>query len=169
MDGLRVTPNIEVEPDRVHGCTPWVAQLLVLFAYCRYVTVDRLRRQVVATRWFWLWQQERTIPFDRVVRIIYRAQGLRGISPPRSLAVLSSDPYDSAFFLISLAIKQAADDKRASDEITLFTVWEQQPRTSGWIDRLAGIRSNPWRVGDESSGAIVDILREYLGVPVASH
>lgn len=168
MDLLRVAPNIEVKPDHIHGCTAWAAQLLVLFAYCRCVTVDRQRQEVlVTTRWFWFWQSSRSIPFERVSRIIYRAQGLPSLSPARFLT--SSDLCDSAFFLISIAVKDAAQDRLAHDELTLFTVWEQQPRERDWIDGLAGVRSSPDRLGDECAGAIVDLLREYLGVPIASH
>jgi len=170
MDLLCVAPNIEVESDRLYGCTPWLARLLVLFAYNRAVTVDRRRQRVlVTTRWFWLWKAERTIPFDRISHIIYRAQGLPSLSLMRYLSLRNTDMSDSAFFLIAIAIKDKAQDKRAQDELTLFTVWEQQPRESDWIDKLSGVRSNPNRIGDETSGAIVDILHEYLGVRVASH
>lgn len=170
MDALRVAPTIEVESDRVRGCTPWAAQLLVLFAYCRSVTIDRRSRQVrVITRWFWFWKSGRYIPFERVCRIIYRAQGLPSLSLVRYLSIRDSDVCDSAFFLISLAIKENIDDRRASDELTLFSVWEQQPRETDWIDILAGIRRDPRRIGDESSGAIVAVLKEYLSVPIASH
>jgi hypothetical protein len=167
---LRIAPNIEVESDRIHGCTPVLAQLLLLFSCSRSVTVDRRRRHVrVANRWLWFWERVQTIPFDRVARIVYRAQGVPSLSPYRYLSPLSSDLCDSAFFLISIAVKDAAEDKRAHEEIILFTVWEQQPRESGWIDKLAGIRVDPRRIGDETSGAIIGILHEYLGVPVASH
>lgn len=167
MDLLRVAPNIEVKPDHIHGCTAFAAQLLVLFTYRRCVTVDRHRQQVlVTTRWFWFWHSSQSIPFDRVSHIIYRAQGLPSLSPARYLT--SSDVCDSAFFLISIAVKDAAEDRHAHEELTLFTVWEQQPRERDWIDKLAGIRSNA-SLGDECAGAIVDLLREYLGVPIASH
>jgi hypothetical protein len=169
MDLLHIAPDIEVKPDRVSGCTPWLAQLLVLFFYSRSVTVDRRRQHVlVATRWFWVWQAMRTIPFNRIARIIYRAQGIPSLSPSRYLSLRNTDVCDSAIFLISIAVKDAAEDKRAHTELMLFTVWEQQPRERDWIDRLAGIRTNT-RIGDETSGAIVDILHEYLGVPIASH
>jgi hypothetical protein len=168
MDLLRIAPNIEVKPDHIHGCTAFPAQLLVLFAYRRCVTVDRQRQQVlVRTRWFWFWHSSRSIPFDRVSRIIYRAQGLPSLSLARYL--MSSDVCDSAFFLISIAVKDAVKDRHAHDELTLFTVWEQQPRERDWIDKLAGVRSNPDSLGDECAGAIVDLLREYLGVPITSH
>jgi hypothetical protein len=169
MGLLHIAPKIDVKSDRISGCTPWVAQLLVLFFYSRAVTVDRRRQRViVTTRWFWIWIVERTIPFNRVARIVYRAQGLPSFSPYRYLSLRDTDVCDSAIYLISIAIKDAADDKRARTELTLFSVWEQQPREADWIDRLAGIRTNTL-IGDETSGAIVDILHEYLGVPIASH
>jgi hypothetical protein len=169
MDHLRIAPNIEVKGDRLSGATPWLAQLLVLFFYCRSVTVDRRRQEIrVTTRWFWMLQFPQTLPFNRIARIVYRAQGLPSFSLFRYLSPRNTDACDSAFFLISIAIKDDAADRRASRELTLFTVWEQQPRESGWIDRLAGIRTST-RIGDETSGAIVDILHEYLGVPIASH
>jgi hypothetical protein len=166
---LHIAPKIDVKADQVSGCTPWVAQLVVLFFYSRAVLVDRKRQRVVVkTRWFWLWNIERTIPFDRVARIVYRAQGLPSLSLARYLSLRNSDMCDSAVFYIAIAIKDAAQDKRARTELTLFSVWEQQPRDPDWIDRLAGIRTNT-AIGDETSGAIVDILHEYLGVPIASH
>jgi hypothetical protein len=170
MDLLRIAPTVEVNPEQIHGCTPWLAQLLLLFSCNRSVTVDRRRQHVrVANRWLWVWERVRTIPFDRVARIVYRAQGIPSFSPYRYLSSMSSDSCDSAFFLISIAVKDAAEDKRAHEEIMLFTVWEQQPRDIGWIDKLAGLRVDPRRLGDETSGAIVDRLHEFLGVPVASH
>ncbi len=170
MGLLHVAPKIQVSSDQLQGSTAWLAQLLVLFAYSRSVLIDR-RRQVVrvTTRWFWFWNTTRSIPFELVSRIIYRAQGLPSLSPMRYLSQRSWDPYDSAFFLISIGIKNSADDKFARDELTLFSVWEQQPTEPDWLDRLAGVRSNPYSIGDESAGAIVDILREYLRVPIASH
>jgi hypothetical protein len=159
MDLLRVAPRIDVHSDQIRGCTAWAAQLLVLFAYARYVSVDRRRQRVtVAIRWLWFWRVERIIPFDRVHRIIYRAQGVPSFSPLRYL-----------FYYISLGIKATADDKHARDELSLFSVWQQQPRAPDMFDKLAGVRTNTNLIGDEASGAIVDILREYLGVPIASH
>ena len=166
---MHIAPKIDVQADRISGCTPWVAQLLLLFFYSRAVTVDRRKqRVVVTTRWFWLWNVERSIPFDRVARIVYRAQGLPSLSLARYLSLRNTDMCDSAIFYIAIAIKDAAEDKRARMEICLFSVWEQQPRERDWIDQLAGIRVNT-AIGDETSGAIVDILHEYLGVPIASH
>lgn len=87
----------------------------------------------------------------------------------RYMSLGSWDWYDSAFFLIAIAIKSSVHDRHTRDELTLFSVWQQQPRESDWLDKLAGVRNNVYSVGDESAGAIVKLLREYLGVPVASH
>jgi len=170
MSLLRVAPRIDVEPDQIRGCTAWVAQLLVLFSYARYVTIDRRRQRVaVAIRWLWLWKIERIIPFDRVDRIIYRAQGVPSFSPLRYLFLQTTDVVESAFYYISIGIREAPDDKYAREEVALFSVWEQQPRAPDFFDKVAGVRINPYSIGDEASGAIVDRLREYLGVPIASH
>ena len=170
MTLLRVAPKIDVQSDQIRGCTAWAAQLLVLFAYARYVTIDRRRqRVVVAIRWLWLWKIERIIPFERVDRIIYRAQGVPSFSPFRYLFLQATDVIESAFYYISIGVKDAADDRHAREEVALFSVWEQQPRAPDLFDKLASVRTNPYAIGDEVSGAIVDRLREYLGVPIASH
>jgi hypothetical protein len=170
MSLLRVAPRIDVHPDQIRGCTALAAQLLVLFAYARYVTIDRRRRRVTVTiRLLWLWKVERIIPFERVDRIIYRAQGVPSFSPLRYLFLQTTDVIESAFYYISIGVKATAEDKHARDELALFSVWEQQPRTPDIFDKLAGVRIDPKAIGDEASGAIVDMLREYLGVPIASH
>jgi hypothetical protein len=169
MDVLRVAPTIDVETDRLHGCTPLLARLMWLFSYGRCVTVNRrLQQVIVSTQWLWFWRGVRVIPFAKVSRIIYRAQALPSLSLWRYLSLDESGTSDSAFFLISLAIKGDAPEN-AWTEVALFTVWEQQPREPGLLDRLAGIRQNPYRTGDESSRAIVEILHDYLGVPISSH
>ena len=172
MGLLHIAPKIDLNSDQIQGSTPLAAQFLTLFAYCRTVTVDRAKQQVVVTtRWFWYWSVRRTIPFDRVGRIIYRAQGLPSLSPMRYVTAYlrGADLFDSAVFVISIAIKDSADDRRARNELMLFSVWAQQPRASDWIDKFAGVRVDPYQVGDEAAGAIVDLLRDYLGVPIASH
>jgi hypothetical protein len=162
LDPLRIAPNIDVDTDHLHGCTPLAARLLWLFSYSRCVTVNRkLQRVVVSTRWLWLWRRVHVIPFDRVSRIVYRAQALPSLSLWRYLT--SDGSSDSAFFLISIALKGD------SSELALFTVWEQQPREPDLLDKLAGLRQDPYRIGDESSRAIVEMLREYIGVPISSH
>lgn len=170
MSLLSIAPRIDVRSDQIRGCTAWVAQLLVLFAYARYVAIDRRRQRVTVTiRLLWLWKVERIVPFNRVDRIIYRAQGVPSFSPLRYLFLQTTDVIESAFYYISLGIKATADDKLAREELALFSIWEQQPRAPDMFDKLAGVRTNPNLVGDEVSGAIIDILREYLGVPIASH
>jgi len=170
MTLLRVTPRIDVQSDQIRGCTALAAQFLLLFAYARHVTIDRRRQRVIVTiRLLWLWKAERTIPFDRVDRIIYRAQGVPSFSPWRYLLLQTSDVIESAFYYISIGVKAAAEDKYAREELALFSVWQQQPRAPDMFDKLAGVRTNPYAIGDEASGAIVDMLREYIGVPIASH
>lgn len=172
MGLLHIAPKIDQSADQIRGSTALAAQFLLLFAYCRTVVVDRAKqRVVVTTRWFWLWSVERTIPFERVGRIIYRAQELPSLSPLRyvTASMQGSDLFDSAVFLISIAIKDSPDDRRARDELTLFSVLQQQPRETDWLDKFAGVRIDPSEVGDEAAGAIVNLLRDYLRVPVASH
>jgi len=156
------------------GPNPWLHRLGRTAAralFLRpYVTIDRRRQRVaVAIRWLWLWKIERIIPFDRVDRIIYRAQGVPSFSPLRYLFLQTTDVVESAFYYISIGIREAPDDKYAREEVALFSVWEQQPRAPDFFDKVAGVRINPYSIGDEASGAIVDRLRDYLGVPIASH
>jgi len=160
MDTLRLTPKLLVTPDRVSGCTPWLAQLLWLFSYARCVSVDRRSRQVrIVTRRLWVWSSERTVSFDHVGRILFRAQAVPSLSLFRLL--LSASSAESAFFLISLGLKN-------ENELPLFMVWEEQPRESGWLDRLAGAGDEA-RIGDEAASSIVTLLREYIGAPIAQH
>jgi hypothetical protein len=167
MDPLSIAPKIDIGTDRVYGCTSLAAQLLWLFSYRRSVTVNRRTQQVtVTTRMLWVWQRVRVIPFSRISRIIFRAQTLPTLSFWRYLSPDASS--DSAFFLISIALKDELSGRDA-DELALFTVWEQQPRAPDLLDKLAGVRQDLYRVGDEASTAIVQTLREYLGVPIASH
>lgn len=162
MDSLRLTPKLLVTPDRLSGCTPWVAQLLWLFSYARCVSVDRQRRQVrIVTRRLWIWSSERVVSFDEIGRIVFRAQAVPSLSLWRSLLSTSSCA-ESAFFLISLALK-------SENELPLFMVWEEQPHKSGWLERLAGAGTDEARIGDEAASAIVTLLREYIGAPIAQH
>jgi hypothetical protein len=78
------------------------------------------------------------------------------------LSLDDSDTSDSALFLISLALKEP------DEELPLFTVWEQQPLESDWLDRLAGDRAGGNDIGDEAAGRVVALLREFIGVPIAS-
>jgi hypothetical protein len=163
MNHLYLAPRFEVSAGRLHGCTPWFARLLWLFSYCRCLTVNRrLSRLTISTRRLWLWRTIRRIRFDEVSRIVYRAQALPSLNPLRYLSFDDSDASDSAFFLISLALKDSAE------ELPLFTVWEQQPHADDWLDDLAGNHAVP-EIGDEAAGTVVRLLHEYIGVPVAQH
>jgi len=165
---VTIAPNVEVQTDSVHACTPWLARWLWLFSYCRCVTVQRhLERVVISTRRFWFWQRVRVVSFDNISRIIYRAQTLPSLAFWRYLSLDDSAASDSAFFLISLALK--SDSNGYSAELPLFTVWEDLPRERDWLDKLAGVPDNDGLIGDESPRAIVEILRVYLRVPISSH
>ena len=159
MNHWYLAPDFEVSADRLHGCTPWLARLLWLFSYCRCVTVSRrLSHLIVSTRRLWWWRNVRLIRFDQVSRIVYRAEEIPTLNFWRYLS-FNWDLSDSALFLISLALKD-------STELFLFTVWEQQPRTSDWLDELAGNRAEAPEVGDEAATTVVELLRKYIGVPV---
>ena len=161
MDALRLSPKLLVTPDRLSGCTSWCAQLLWLFSYARCVSVDRRLRQIrIVTRRLWIWRSERIVSFEHVGRILFRAQALPSLSLWRFLLSASSSA-ESAFFLISLGLKN-------ENELPLFMVWEEQPHASGWLDRLAGA-GDEVRIGDEAASAIVTLLREYIGAPIAQH
>ena len=161
MNHLYLAPTFKISAGRLHGCTHWLARLLWLFSYCRCVTVERrLRRLTISTRRLWLWRKDRRIRFDQVLRIVYRAQRIPSLNVLRYLSLSDSDTSDSALFLISLALKDT------DEELALFTVWEQQPRDSDWLDVLSGNRTVP-DIGDEAAGAIVELLQQYIGVPVA--
>ena len=163
MNHFYLAPKFEVSAHRLHGCTHWFARLLWLFSYCRCVTVERrLSRLTISTRRLWLWRRNRRIRFDQVSRIVYRAQGIPTLNVFRYLSFANSDTSDSALFLISLALKDRGE------ELPLFTIWEAQPHDRDWLDRLAGNPALP-EVGDEAAGTVVELLQEYIGVPVSAH
>jgi hypothetical protein len=163
MPALQLGPSVTVDEDRLCGSTAWLARLLWLFSYERRVTVDRRRRHVsIETTWLWLWRSVRVIDFDRINRIICTGQSLPTLQIWRYL-LDSSAGGDTAFFLIALGLK---DDP---DEIELFTIWEQQPHERTWADALAGAPKSQALVGDEAAVNLVDLLKEYLAVPIARH
>jgi hypothetical protein len=162
VDTLSLSPKFVVHEQRLLGRTPWLVRLLWLFSYDRSVVVDRgLDRVSIATQRLWLWRRTRTVVFSDVSRIIYRAQGIPSLSLLR-LVFGNGDGAESAFFLISLAL-------RNGEELELFTVWEQQPRAHDWLDRIAGVPAAVDSIGDEAAGAVVELLRTYIGVHVAQH
>lgn len=140
---------VTAEDNHLRGQTGWVVRLLGLFSYMRSVDVDRNRARItIRTAWLWIFRSERVIGFDQVQRIICQVQ--------------TNLPSDFALFFISLAL---ADGR----ELPLFTVWEQQPRERDWLDELAGQPRTDRVVGDEASVSIINLLREYVGVPIARH
>ncbi len=163
MNHLYLAPNFKVSADHLHGCTPWLVRLLWLFSYRRCVTIYRpLSLLKIATCRWWLWRKIRHVRFDQVSRIVYRAQAIPSLSVWRYLSLAESDTSDSALFMISLALKDG-------EELPLFTVWEQQPWPSDWLDNLAGDRVAAPEIGDEAAGSVVELLRRYLGVRIAGH
>ncbi len=160
---MGLSPTLSRDENRFSASTPTLARLLWLFSYARRVTVDRATRRItVTTRRLWLWQQTRVIDFDRVSRIICTGQAIPSLLFWRYLAP-DSDTSEAAFFLISLALKDRGND------VALFTIWEDQPSRYDWLDRLAGAAPNEARVGDEDAVRIVDLLHDYLRVPIARH
>jgi hypothetical protein len=140
---------VTAEENHLRGQTGWVVRLLGLFSYMRSVDVDRNRARItIRTAWLWIFQKERVIGFDQVRRIVCQVQ--------------TNLPSDFALFFISLVLLDGR-------ELPLFTVWEQQPRERDWLDKLAGQPRTDLLVGDEASVSIIDLLREYLGVPIARH
>jgi hypothetical protein len=159
-----IAPQVNVSADRIYGCTPWPMRALALFAFSRCVTVNRrLRHVIVTSRRFWMWRHVRVVSFNRVVRITYRAQAIPEFAPWRYLSLTQPAQSDSALFFIALVL----ENERG--ELPLFTVWERQPRTPDWLDRLSGAPPEKVRVGDEEAGRVVTLLREYLGVSIGQY
>ena len=157
---LSLKPRLVVTAEALRGCTPWLARALWLFSYQRCVVVSsRLAHIIVSTRRFWWLRQARVIGFDQVSHIVFRALPVPTLSLWRYLSEVGPA---SAFFLISLALKDAS-------EVPLFTVWQAQPRQRDWLDRLAGSDPDDGRIGDEAACEIVALLRRYIGVPIGSH
>lgn len=163
MNHLFLAPKLEISPDRLHGCTPWLMRLLWLFSYRRCVTVSRrLSHLIISTRRLWLWHKTRLIRFDQVSRIVYRAQEIPTLNFWRYLSFDDSEISDSALFMISLALKDGTEEP-------LFTVWEQEPLPGDWLDALAGEPATAAEIGDEAAGTVVELLRRYMGVPIRGH
>jgi hypothetical protein len=164
MRALSISPKLDVRPDRLNGRTPWVVRALWLFSYDRRVTVDRARRQVsVTTRRFWIWRNRRVIPFDRIDRIILRAQELPGFGLFGFLTLWMAPGATSAFILIALGLAEG------KDEFLLFTIWEVEPDDPAWLEALTAASAGDGASVDEGMQSIVRLLQEYLAVPVSSH
>ncbi len=164
MRALVFAPQIEVTDSRFVGRSSLTARVLWLYSFDRCVTLDRERRLVtIATTRFWLWRSERRIPFDRVGRIILRAQSTSGLGLLGLLTLGIAAGIDGALFLISLGLNDGRD------ELFLFTIWEEQGGDDGVVAALAGDRDPEPRLGDERAGDVIGRLREFLAVPVSSH
>ena len=158
-----LVPKLDVSADRIQGCAPLLVRILTLFSFSRCVAVNRrLRHVIVETRHLWWLRRTRLVDFDRIERIVYRAQLMPSFDLlPISSEVNSQNRQQSAVFFIGLALKHAGE------EVHLFTVWERQPGSPSVLDSLAGVPRGASRVGDEASVRIVTLLREYLGVSVS--
>ena len=164
VSALSITPQLIVGVDRLQSRTASFARALWLYSYDRQITIDRLVRKItIDTKLAWFSRRRTSVSFDRVRRIVLRAQKLPG------MGLLSVPPFsllpgaDSAFFVISLALDNSAD------ELALFTIWQEQDGDGGWLDSLVSSETDSASLGDESAERVVALLREYLGVPVASH
>jgi hypothetical protein len=163
MPALSLAPRFSITADRLHGCTPWFARLLTFFSYGRCVSVNRsLGHLIVSTQKLWISQQVRIINFERISHIVYRAQALPSLAPWRYL--FDTDAFSSgwAFFIVSLALKGE------TDEVSLFTIWQMQPRTPDVLDKLAGDGDLDTYVGDEAARSLVDSLVKMTGAHVAA-
>jgi hypothetical protein len=162
MNHLSLAPRFELSTDKLHGCTPWPARILWLFSYCRCVTVSRsLSQLVIRTRRLWLWRRIRIVRFEQVSRIVFRAQAIPALTFWRYLSLGSSATADSALFMISLALKDG------TEELPLFTIWEQQPDDDDPLHEHDGDPLQAVEIGDEVATRVVDLLSEYIGVRVA--
>ena len=135
-----------------------------MFSYDRRVTVDRARRRVsVTTRRFWVWRSARTIAFERIDRIILRAQELPGFGLWSFLTLRMAPSVSSAFTMILLGLAGGRD------EFLLFTIWETEPDDPLWLEALTSALSDGEGTEEEGTEATVRLLQQYLAVPVSSH
>lgn len=163
MHATSIAPKLLVSPTCLRARTPVVARALWLFSFDRQVIVDRgLARVTIATRRFWVWREQRVIPFDRVNRIVLRAQAFSGFAFLSTISFGFLPGADAALFLISLGLTGGVE------EINLFTVLEDESDDSDWLDALTSEQPESVRLGDEGASEIVNHLRSFLGVPVAS-
>lgn len=157
-----IVPKLHITPDRIRGCTPWLARALTLNFSSRCIAVNRrLRHVIVDSRSFWLSRRSRVIGFDGISRIVFNAQPVPVLSPWRYLSLSESGHSDSTLFNLSLVLK-------SGQQLHLFTIWERQPREPDWIDRLADIEEEA-RIGDEAAHRVAMLLKEYLEVPLTRY
>jgi hypothetical protein len=138
-----------------------VFRLLTLFSYNRHFVVDRNSRRVnIRTQYLWVLHRSRSIGFDDISRIAYRAQLMPNIGWFTWLPLVGmGDPRHAAFF-ISVVLKDRT-------ELRLFSGWETQPGELDVLDRLLGEQTDEVKVGDEEGARIVSMLKEFLGVRIS--
>ena len=157
MRVLAIGPDLEVSADRVTGRTPAMTRVLWGFSYDRRVTIDRARRTVqVRTRRAWVFTVEEHYAFESIDRVVLRAGELPGFSLWTYLSFGLAAPGELAFYIVGLGLS------RTHEERVLFTVWEG---ADGWHEVDGGDAA----AGGAPARRLVDLLSEYLGVPVASH
>ena len=163
MHATSIAPKLLVGPACLHARTPLVARVIWLFSFDRQVIVDRaLRRVTIATRRFWIWRDRRVIPFERINRIVLRAQTFSGLAILSTISFGFLPGANAALFLISLGLTGGIE------EVNLFTVLEDESDDSDWLDALTSDKPEGARLGDEGTSEVVNHLRDFLGVPVAS-
>ena len=148
--------------DRLLGSTPLIFRLLTLFSYNRHAVVDRSSRTVsVRTQYLWLLHRSRSVGFDEISRIAYRAQLMPNIGWLTWLPLVGvGDPRHAAFF-ISVVLK------KDRSELLLFSGWEQQPAEPAMLEKLLGAAAEKAIVGDEEGARIVTSLKQFLGAPIS--
>jgi hypothetical protein len=163
MHATSIAPKLLVSATCLRARTPWVARAIWLFSFDRQVSVDRaLRRVTIATRRIWIWRNRRVVPFERINRIVLRAQTFPGFAFLSAISFGFLPGADAALFMISLGLTGG------SEEVNLFTVVEDESDDSDWLDALTSDKPTEPRLGDEGTSEIVNHLRDFLGVPVAS-
>ena len=115
----------------------------------------------IRTQYLWFLHRSRSVSFDEISRIAYRAQLMPNIGWLTWLPLVGmGDPRHAAFF-ISVVLK------KDRSELRLFSGWETQPVAPSLLERLLGAQADEVKVGDEEGARIVSLLREFLGVRIS--
>lgn len=105
---LKLRPRIAKSGGKLAARSSVQAQLLSLFAACRYVTVDPLQRVIrLRSRIFWFFSSTRRIEFDWVLNVTY---DYREVAPGSSF---SWAYYGADLFTVGLLLKNG-------EEVLLF-------------------------------------------------
>ena len=165
MHATSIAPKLLVSPTCLRARTPLVARAIWLFSFDRQVSVDRaLRRVTIATRRLWIWRDRRVVPFERINRIVLQAQAFSGFALLSTISFGFLPGADAALFMISLGLTGGVE------EVNLFTVVEDEVGRYriGSTQATSSGKPESSRLGDEGTSEIVNHLRDFLGVPVAS-